>query len=146
MPKLVIYLRMHSCGSFHCRGVNSFRACSALVLHGQTHVASTILVWTAVIFYCSETSGPLSTAGHLKLKCKVTRWMENLLEVKRGGSSEPLEPPLPKGLIPIIMYTLGCNSVNTTSNSETTNSGSKQFCSKFLTMCVHAIERCSHSS
>ena len=47
--------------------------------------------------------------------------------------------------------TLGCNSVNTTSNpvvlvqdhwgsaSETTNSGSKQFCSKFLTMCVHTV-------
>ena len=66
-PELAIYLRMYLCVSFHRSGVNSFPARSALVLHEQTRIAVTRLVWTAVILDSSETSGPLSNSRTLKL-------------------------------------------------------------------------------
>ena len=68
---LAMYLRTYLLASFHRRGVNSFRALSALVLHWQTRIAATRLVWTAVILKCSETSGHFQTVGHFKCTLKV---------------------------------------------------------------------------
>ena len=39
---------------------------SALVLHEQTHIATTRHVWTMVILETSETSGPLENGSTVK--------------------------------------------------------------------------------
>ena len=53
--------------SFHHSGINSLRVGSALVLHEQTRIAATTLVWTVVILNSSATSGPLSNGRTLKI-------------------------------------------------------------------------------
>ena len=68
-PEIAVYLHMYLPASFHRSGINSLCARSALVLHEQTHIAATILVWTAVILNNSETSGPLSNCRALKMYC-----------------------------------------------------------------------------
>ena len=81
---IAIYLGTYLRASFHRSGVNSLRARSALVLHEQTHIAATRLVWTAMILSSSETSGPV---GHLKCTIKWFCWR-----------STPPPPPLATGL------------------------------------------------
>ena len=45
--------------------MNSFRACSVLVFHEQTHIAATRLVWTVVLLNCRLVDH-FQTVGHLK--------------------------------------------------------------------------------
>ena len=62
--------------SFHCSGINSLHAHSMLVLHEQTRIAATRLVWTAVILHSNETSS-LKLVDHFQnsrvLKMTVKR-------------------------------------------------------------------------
>ena len=60
LHELAIYERTYLLASYHRTGKNSLRARSALVLHEQTRITGTRLVWTMVILNGSETSGPIS--------------------------------------------------------------------------------------
>ena len=54
---------------------------SALVLHEESHVATTRLVWTAVILSCSETSAVVTQLSAV--------YKYNLLGAKRGFARTP---------------------------------------------------------
>ena len=91
MPELAIYLRTYSRASFRRRGVNSFRARSALILHEQTRIAVTRLVWTAVILdTAARLEDHFQTVGRLKYtvkRCKIF-WRS-----KGGFERTPSNPP-----------------------------------------------------
>ena len=53
---IAIYLGTYLRASFHCSGVNSLQASSALVLREQTRIAVIGLIWTVTILSSSETN------------------------------------------------------------------------------------------
>ena len=66
-PEIAINLRTYLPVSFYRSGVNSLRARSALVLHEQTRIAATRLVWKAVILNITATLvDQFQTVGDLK--------------------------------------------------------------------------------
>ena len=68
-PEIAIYLCMYLRVSFHRSSVNSLptHACSTLVLHEQTCIAATRLLWMVVILNSSESSVPISNSRALEM-------------------------------------------------------------------------------
>ena len=68
-PGLEIYLRTYLRVSFPRSGVNSLRACTALVFHERTRIlwVQPDSVWTAVILNNKETIGPVLIDRILKM-------------------------------------------------------------------------------
>ena len=78
VPELAIYLR----ASFHHRGVNCLRTCSALVLREQTALQPLpdLFCRHCMILNSSKTSGPLSNSR---------AQLSGIYKTPKGGLSEP---------------------------------------------------------
>ena len=104
-PDIAIYFRMYLCAVLafiaSVFGVGPLgtnpRSCNqtSLVWPRET---TTRLAWTVVILNSSETSGPVR---HLKCTIDIAVYM-NSFGAKRGVRANPLEPPLPTGLLLVL--------------------------------------------
>ena len=100
LPEIVIYLRIVFMHIFSLTGhkpLTRMVRIHPLVLHGQTGcIAAAKLIWSVLILNSSKTSEKLTKVGHFKC---ITGHCTKIFEAKRWGLSEPLEPPLPTGLV-----------------------------------------------
>ena len=90
--EIAIYLCTYLRASFQRKALMHAFHTHLLVLYEQTeNIAATKLAWTVVMFNGSEASGPLTN-------CRARRCIKSF-GGQKGGSLEPLEPPLPTGLV-----------------------------------------------
>ena len=68
VPEIAIYLKdIHKYKPNHSGINHGLRTCSTLIIHEQTRIAATRLIWTVVILNSIEASGPLSNLWGLKV-------------------------------------------------------------------------------